>query len=460
MTTRVGAYLRISSDPYGQEAGIERQREDAHAIAARQGWDVAEEYVDNDLSAFSRSTIRPAFERMLLDLRERRIDGLVFWHLDRFTRQPIELEQLIHLNADLGGISCAHHEGLLDLGSSSTQLVARISTAVASEASAATSRRTTRMHAALAKKGKPVGGARPFGWQRDKVTPESAEAEALRQAARDVVAGIGMHTIAQRWNDAGLPTPHGNRWTNTTVRRTLLNPRLAGWRTHRGEIVTRGTWEPLLSDDEHEALRATIRERGKARGRDTVRRYLLTGVVRCWSCRALMHGNVWSRNPATYYYRCPQPSGGGCGKTNVVGNRVDEQVVAAMLRVMSSERVEHEAQPWPGEEGLADVEARLDDLWTAYRAGKVKGSRAFDMIEDLDREADRLREDRAEHLRRNMKEAGPSDVDLVAAWPDLPIEQRRYLVTTHIDAVWILPSEGRGSRWNPDRVRVDWRTPS
>lgn len=462
--TDVAAYLRISADPYGEERGIDRQREDAEQIAARNGWTISEFYVDNDFSAFKRSVVRPAFQKMLIDLTERRVEGLVTWDLDRLTRQPIEMERLIHLHEDVGGFCAADSTKQYDLGNADEQMMLRFKINFAHASSQATGRRTRRMHLGLARSGKPVGGTRPFGWQSDKTTLDLAESALIREAARDVLRGVGLHTIATRWTEAGVTTPRGNRWTNTTLRRMLLNPRLAGWRTHRGEQVVvdgqpvRGLWEAVMEPGEHEALVATFSERKQARGRDEARRYLLTGVVRCWSCRALLHGAVWSRNRDTFYYRCPSVGGGGCGKTNVIGNRVDEQVEAALLRVMAQERVEVEDEPWSREDELADVEARLDELWTAYRSGAVKGSRAFSMISEMEDEVDALRDERARHLRASMREAGPSDVDLVASWPGLPVEQRRHLVTTHVDAVWILPAAGRGGRWNPDRVRVDWRT--
>jgi DNA invertase Pin-like site-specific DNA recombinase len=45
-------YARISSDQTGQALGIQRRLEDCRKLAADRGWIVADEYVDNDISAF------------------------------------------------------------------------------------------------------------------------------------------------------------------------------------------------------------------------------------------------------------------------------------------------------------------------------------------------------------------------------------------------------------------------
>ena len=51
--TRAALYTRISSDPSGQRAGVERQRRDCEAHCAARGWTVVEVFEDNDASASS-----------------------------------------------------------------------------------------------------------------------------------------------------------------------------------------------------------------------------------------------------------------------------------------------------------------------------------------------------------------------------------------------------------------------
>jgi DNA invertase Pin-like site-specific DNA recombinase len=62
-------YARISSDIEGSGLGVKWQVEDCRRLAASLGWIVAEEYIDNDLSAYSGKA-RPGYQRMLDDLRD------------------------------------------------------------------------------------------------------------------------------------------------------------------------------------------------------------------------------------------------------------------------------------------------------------------------------------------------------------------------------------------------------
>jgi DNA invertase Pin-like site-specific DNA recombinase len=69
-------YARISSDAEGTGLGVARQVEDCDRLAERLGWAVAEVYADNDISAYSGKR-RPAYERMLADLRDGLRDGVL-----------------------------------------------------------------------------------------------------------------------------------------------------------------------------------------------------------------------------------------------------------------------------------------------------------------------------------------------------------------------------------------------
>ena len=89
---RAGLYTRISDDRDDTQAGVTRQLEDCERLAATRGWEVAERYTDNDVSAWKGGK-RPDYLRMLDDTAGRHIDAVIVWHQDRLWRQPRELEE-------------------------------------------------------------------------------------------------------------------------------------------------------------------------------------------------------------------------------------------------------------------------------------------------------------------------------------------------------------------------------
>jgi hypothetical protein len=65
------------------------------------------------------------------------------------------------------------------------------------------------------------------------------------------------------------------------VRPMRGNPRNAGLRADNHEIVGKGTWPPLVDESTWRAAQAVLDAPGRAPGRKTVRKHLLTGVLQC-----------------------------------------------------------------------------------------------------------------------------------------------------------------------------------
>jgi len=137
----VAVYARISKDDDERACGVARQTADCHAIAAVRRWTVAEPYLDNDLSAFKAQVRRPAFERMLQDLKAGLLDGLVVYDLDRLARQPADLERILSIFDSRPSLRFATVQGDLDLMSSDGRTMARVLIAFANKSSMDTSRR-------------------------------------------------------------------------------------------------------------------------------------------------------------------------------------------------------------------------------------------------------------------------------------------------------------------------------
>ena len=99
----VGIDARVSTDKQDNGNQLEQLRD----FAARQGWAITVEYVDT-VTGSGRKT-RPQFDRMLLAASQRKFDLLLFWALDRLSREGIVktlgyLEQLRAWNVDEAAI--------------------------------------------------------------------------------------------------------------------------------------------------------------------------------------------------------------------------------------------------------------------------------------------------------------------------------------------------------------------
>lgn len=80
---KVGIYCRVSTDK--QENG--NQLLQLRDFAVRQGWEIAVECVDTVTGSGKKA--RPQFDAMMLAASQKQFDLLLFWRLDRFSREGV-----------------------------------------------------------------------------------------------------------------------------------------------------------------------------------------------------------------------------------------------------------------------------------------------------------------------------------------------------------------------------------
>jgi len=87
---KIAIYARVSTDKQDNE----NQLVQLHDFAGKQGWIVVVEYLDRESGAKSD---RAEFQRMFADASKRKFDLVLFWALDRLSREGV-LQTLQHLN--------------------------------------------------------------------------------------------------------------------------------------------------------------------------------------------------------------------------------------------------------------------------------------------------------------------------------------------------------------------------
>ncbi len=92
MSARVAIYARVSTRDKGQE--VENQLRQLREFAKLQGWAVYREFIDHETGS---TNDRAEFQAIFRDASQRRFDVLLFWALDRLSREGV-LETLQHLN--------------------------------------------------------------------------------------------------------------------------------------------------------------------------------------------------------------------------------------------------------------------------------------------------------------------------------------------------------------------------
>ena len=92
MNARTAIYARVSTRERGQDT--QNQLHQLRGFAARQGWLIVSEFVDYESGS---TDDREQFQAMFQAASRRQFDVLLFWSLDRFSREGV-FETLTHLN--------------------------------------------------------------------------------------------------------------------------------------------------------------------------------------------------------------------------------------------------------------------------------------------------------------------------------------------------------------------------
>ena len=115
---RVGIYARVSTLDRGQDTEV--QLRDLRSYAQARGWIIADEYVDKGQSGAKDR--RPELDRLMKDVRKRKVDLILCWRLDRLGRS---LKHLILTLDELQsiGVGFVSYNENLDLTTSTGRLM-------------------------------------------------------------------------------------------------------------------------------------------------------------------------------------------------------------------------------------------------------------------------------------------------------------------------------------------------
>ena len=184
-TLRCAIYTRVSSD-----AGLEQdfnsldaQRELAEAYIksqAHEGWRLVRERFD-DGGYSGGSTDRPALQRLLDRIGERRVDVVVVYKVDRLTRSLADFAKLVEL-FDAQSVSFVSVTQAFNTTTSMGRLTLNVLLSFAQFEREVTGERIRDKIAASKKKGLWMGGVVPLGYRLDgrKLSIDESEAAAVR----------------------------------------------------------------------------------------------------------------------------------------------------------------------------------------------------------------------------------------------------------------------------------------
>lgn len=484
---RAFIYVRISKDRAGAGLGVERQEGDCRQLAknleASLGKRIVilEIFVDNDMSAYYSGKPRWDYIVMLEELRRGSADLVLSWHTDRLHRSPRELEEYIEVSELRRLPTHCWKAGVLDLTTSHGRMQARISGAVNRQEVEHMSERICAQRLQAVNQGLYTGGPVPYGYVkpiRDEdgnivnrreigVRVVEAEAAVIREAADRVVAGESLHSICQDFTRRGVPTRRGGgKWSQVTLKTMLVNPRYAGFVVHRGQVVegVEGVWKPILTEDQHHALRAILcsTEHPPAYRDSRSLVWLGTGLYRCGSCGAPMRSSGSSSIGAGGIrlgnYRCRDS-----GHLAVRARPIDAIVNGHVCLLLAKKGTGLIATPDSDTAGLRNdantLQARLVELEDMLGEGELSRAAFARQRDKITTKLDGVQSELATRANNSVLLGVADAPNPAEVFLEAPMERRRAIVDVLFDVTLLPGKRGRRPKGMDDqfedRVRIE-----
>jgi site-specific DNA recombinase len=405
------------------------------------------EYVDNSMSASSKTTVRPRYDEMVADFAAGVFDALICWDLDRLTRQPRQLEDWVDA-AEERGLLLVTANGEADLSTDGGRMFARIKIAVARAEIERKSARRRSANAQRAENGVPNSGAQLTGYRTrkgvTKVVP--AEADVIGKVFRRFAAGDSIRSLVQWLNSPeGLPTRFGRPWIPSTVRGILTNPKYAGRMVYQGQVVpAAGKWEAIVEDDLFDAVQEKLADPRRRKQTGTDRKYLGSGLYLCGICDKPVTGgpryqcrdahSTRSQGPVDAYVEA------------VIRERLGRPDLIDLLPVEQDDQAKR-----AGAE-LARIRRRLETIEADYDRGDIDGRRYAIATEKAAAELSKAQAASARSGASRSLALLMSD-DPVQAYDDAPLMLKRAMLDL-LCTVRLYPAPRGRKAFDPDTVIV------
>lgn len=312
----IGIWIRVSTDMQVQDESPEHHEKRARLYAEAKGWNVVTVY---RLDALSGKSVweYPETKRMLRDIKQGTITGIIFSKLARLARNTKELLEISEIfrdhNADLISLAEA-----IDTSTPAGRLFFTVIAAMAQWEREEIADRVAKSVPIRAMMGKQLGGQASFGykWDNNQLQIEESEAPARKMVYELFQKLKRIKATATELNNLGYRTRNGGKFTGTTVERLIKDPtakgiKRANYTKSMGEgkgwklkpssewieqpcpaIVSAELW------DECNALLNSTQKKREPLGRRAV--HLFAGFVHC-SCGCKMY--IYASNPV---YKCKQ----------------------------------------------------------------------------------------------------------------------------------------------------------
>ncbi len=453
--TPAALYARVSSDRQDVDLSVAAQLRALRDHAEKNNYLVVREYVDEAESG--RVADRPQFRRMLDEASE---DGAPFeeilvWKFSRFTRKrehAVAFKSMLRRRG-IRVVSITEHADDSPTG----KLMEAIIESVDEFYSENLAQEVARGMREAASRGFWVASRTPYGYRkvyvqdgakkRPRLEPDPETVPVVERIFALAEAGKGITEIARTLNDDGITNPTGRPWSKNGVHILLTNEVYTGvlqWgmgaKDGAPPVRVEDAFPAIVPKELFTRVQSTMSSRApkRAHPRRVGSSYLLSGLVKCKSCRRALTGQD-SKSGQFSYYVCQslmKRGRGACDAPRLNARRFEglvvdqlranvltESNIRDLVRLVAEELdgIAHEQRQKLEtiEAELADVRRRLDRLYHLMETTELDIGDVLPRVRDHKERRERL-EQAASEARAALSQRREvlDDVETIAAYAE------------------------------------------
>ncbi len=304
---------------------------------------------------------RPGIQKILNDITSQKsFDGVIFFRLDRLTRNPRDLYAMIDLFRanDVDFVSVREN---LDSSTAIGRVVIGILGLLSAFERELTGERVKASAIARVRQGKWIGGFLPYGYklvkngvplsngrQPHKVEIDEKVAPRLKLIWKMAADNRSLSEIAKELGNQGLKTCGGKEWRKQTLCDIIKNPFYKGY-IHYAKETHKGIHAPLIDDELwHEANRVMS---AKLPGHRFIPQpkeynYLLSGLLKCGKCGShyISISSKGHTGKKFFYYICGRSKQKmGCDMPGFSATIFDQALIDFLKKASNDQRILVEA---------------------------------------------------------------------------------------------------------------------
>ena len=334
---------------------------------------------------------RPLFAEMLQRIENGEADGIIAWHPDRLSRNPIDGSKVIYL-IDLGKIKDLKFGSYTFENTPEGKMFLNFTFSQSKYTSDKLSVDVKRGLRTKAEKGWMPGVA-PLGYLNEKYA-EKGTRKILKDPERfNLVRKMWDLMLTGNYTPWQIAETANNEWgfrtrktkkigggpmARSTIYTIFINPFYYGWFYHGDEFM-KGSHEPMITGPEYDRVQMLLGRKGSPRPKTHL--FSFTGMIHCGECgcsitceRKTKIGRKTGQPLIYDYYRCTKKKQGiKCSQPCIEVNKLEIQIDDVLTRIQIPETFQEWAIKWLRRTNDQEVQERTDAynaLQKAYNASQ------------------------------------------------------------------------------------------